>query len=634
MVFVFHAARPALEGGFIGVDVFFVLSGYLITLILVRRADAREEHQLATFYTRRIQRLVPASLLLLAAVAVRESLWGALAELRDRLEEIRAAVLYVANWNLIDRSDDYFAESAAPSPLRHLWSLAVEEQFYVVWAVLAVVVLRVVGARVLAALGAAFLVASMVAMAIRYTAANPAAAYYGTDARVFQPLVGALLAIWCAPPHAPSGSKAAAPVGVAALAALVAMAVRLRGTGPFYFHGGALLVAVSAAALIWALERSRRLAGAVGWSPLAALGRVSYGFYLWHWPIVVWVRPPFEADWFDRRAVNVVQFAATLALATASYVLVERPLRRMRFGRQRLLPFAGAAAAMTLVIASAAVMLEPPTRGRAAIAAGALADHSIFRCADHPRPCVRHEPVRPDAPTVALVGDSHAQHWYPAMMTLAEQYDFRFVDVTASGCAIGHRLLATGVDGELHKPTNFTCYEAIPGIYEELLERFDPDLVVATAWNERNRHVTGDVVVEPGTPEHRAETHDALLESVDLLTGEGGDLVFLALLPLGPPLTCLDQDPPNEGTCIRPIPLVQLGAEANEIFGTIDAERIAVRGVLDFTDAVCPLGACPLVVDGAVVRYDGQHFTGTESVRLAPLLDERLRSVGIDLGNL
>ena len=130
LVFVFHAVPSALRGGFIGVDIFFVLSGYLITLILL---EQRSPRALGPFYVRRIKRLLPAALVLLVVVAVRESLWGTALELDSRFREIRATTLYVANWNLIARSDDYFAESESASPLRHMWSLAVEEQFYLVW---------------------------------------------------------------------------------------------------------------------------------------------------------------------------------------------------------------------------------------------------------------------------------------------------------------------------------------------------------------------------------------------------------------------------------------------------------------------------------------------------------------------
>ncbi len=194
LVFVFHAAPSGLGGGFIGVDIFFVLSGYLITLILL---EHRSPRALGPFYVRRIKRLLPAALVLLLVVAVRESLWGTVLELDSRFREIRATTLYAANWNLIGRSDDYFAESESASPLRHMWSLAVEEQFYLVWPLLLIGIVWLFRRRlgVAAAVAAALATASAVAMITLYSPANVARAYYGTDARVFQPLLGAVLAI-------------------------------------------------------------------------------------------------------------------------------------------------------------------------------------------------------------------------------------------------------------------------------------------------------------------------------------------------------------------------------------------------------------------------------------------------------
>ena len=470
--------RRRLSGGFIGVDIFFVLSGYLITLILL---EHRSPRALGPFYVRRIKRLLPAALVLLVVVAVRESLWGSVLELDSRFREIRATTLYAANWNLIARSDDYFAESEAASPLRHMWSLAVEEQFYLVWPLLLIGVVWVCRRRlgVAMAVAVALATASAVAMIALYSPANVARAYYGTDARVFQPLLGAVLAIatvWLsrrtakAEPKSvailpPPGRHAAAAIGVAAFAALGLMAVRLDGGKSSYFHYGAIAVAVCTAALIWSLERSPSFAAIVGWWPLAALGTISYGVYLWHWPIILWLRPAAGADWLDRRSVNVTQLALTIAVATASYVLIERPIRTRRLAGPNLHVFGVAAVAMAMVIGSSSWLLRPPTSGREAIAAAAVDDPSVEHCPDQPHPCVLYEPGDPSAPTVALVGDSTAQMYRPALLALAEQYGFRFVQEAMGGCPIGDRLIATGIDGELHKPSNFMCYEALPGSY-------------------------------------------------------------------------------------------------------------------------------------------------------------------------
>ena len=647
MVFVFHASPSALGGGFIGVDIFFVLSGYLITLILL---EHRSPSALVPFYQRRMKRLLPAALVLLLAVAVRESIWGAVTDLESRFREIRATTLYVANWHFIGRSDDYFAESESASPLRHMWSLAVEEQFYIVWPVLLLVVVVLCRRRfgIAATVAGALAAASAAAMVILYSPANVARAYYGTDARVFQPLIGGVLAlgtVWLVrrPRQAASRSDgsgvmrsvAGLSVGVIALALLGLLAVRLDGNGSSYFQYGAIAVALSAAALIWALERSAPLAAVVGWLPLAALGRISYGVYLWHWPIILWVRPADGADWLDRRLVNLQQFALTLLIATASFILIERPIRTRRFVGPNWHVFGVGAVAMAMVIGSSAWFLRPPTSGTKAIAAAAVDDPSVEHCPDQPHPCVLYDPGVASAPTVALVGDSTAQMYRPALLALAQQYGFRFVQEAMGGCPIGDRLIATGIEGELHKPSNFMCYEAIPANYQEMVDSWQPSLIVATAWNESNQHVTDGELVEAGTERHSAESWAALNQSVDLMTSQGARLAFLTILPPGPFMECLDTSPPDEGACLRTIVTPSPIDTVNEQFRQLADERDEVVGVVDLLDDVCPgRVACPLVIDDVVVRYDGTHFTGTWSSNLAPVLDQRLRDLGVDLASL
>ena len=645
MVFVFHAVPSALSGGFIGVDVFFVLSGYLITLILLSQIERQSPRVLSGFYVRRIQRLLPASLTLLFVVAVRESIWGSVLDLTSRLREVRATTLYVANWNLISQADEYFAESAAASPLRHMWSLAVEEQFYFVWPVLVVVAVRLARGRLrlLAGVGAGLAGASFVAMLVLYSPADVARSYYGTDSRVFQPLLGALLAMWFtygrrwrfpANDGARSSSWPAFGAGVVSLGLLVVLAMTMSGSETAYFRWGALAVGLLACAVIWALEHSQVLAAVIGSWPLAALGRISYGFYLWHWPVILWVRPPDNADWMDRRIVNAAQFGLTLALSTASYVLIERPVRTRKLSRPRSFGFSGAAIAMVSLLVASTVLLRVPTKGYAAYAADALDDPSVEQCPHVPRPCVKYEPGDPSAPTVVTVGDSVAQSYNPAMMLLAKQYGFRYVQAAVGGCPIGIRLLATGLNGERHKPSNITCFEQLDSIYAEVLETWNPALIIATSWNESNQHVTNDQIVPVFTPQHRNEALAALNASVDTLTSQGAQLVFISLVPIGPNVSCLDTSPPNEGSCLGHFPNPGQYEETNANFAQLDSERDEVRGVIDFTDVICPNSACPLMIDGVVVRYDGVHFTGTQSQRMAPLLDERLRGLGIDLGAL
>jgi peptidoglycan/LPS O-acetylase OafA/YrhL len=634
-VFVFHAAPTALRGGFIGVDVFFVLSGFLITSILLRQ-HAEGTYSLSGFYVRRIKRLLPASLALLAFVTVAVAVYGASAEISTRLREVRATVFYLANWNLIATSDDYFAADFTASPLRHMWSLAIEEQFYFVWPIVLAGLVAVFGVRrrIVAPL-AAIAVASAVLMSVRYSPAEVSRVYYGTDTRIFQPLAGAILAVWLSRgPSDEARERArmiALPLGIVSCVGLLASARYFDGSESAYFNGGAVLVSLLACGLILAGELDPRslITRALSTRLLVQLGAISYGFYLWHWPIIQWITVPDGADFLDRRLTNLLQLAATLALATASYLLLETPIRRRRVRFPAT--FATGLAAMLLTVIAAGALLQVPETGAEA---AVYKDRSYQACPDNPQPCVKREGAAPDSPTVVLVGDSTAQAYDPALKVLAAQYGFRYVQAAVGGCPIGHRFIATGVDGELHKSSNFMCFDEMPGIYKRVVEEFDATLILATSFNETNQHVTDGELVTSGTPRHLQEVRDALEAAVTDLTSGGATFVFIDILPPGPNVACLEKSAENEGSCVRKVGSDSVEKPFNEIFRQLADERDDVAGTVSFEEELCPDEACPLTIDGIVVRYDGGHFTGTESRALAPMLDEKLREIGIDLGDL
>src|SRR4051794_13680345 len=249
-VILYHLGYGWLPGGFLGVDLFFVLSGYLITGLLLDEYDRRGRIGLPAFYARRVRRLMPALLLVLLAVGaagrVLEPPWS----WSGRRGDLLATLFYYANWHFIATDQSYFAEFTAQSPLRHAWSLAIEEQFYLVWPLLMVVLLRY-ARRWLPALVAAGAAASAIAMVALYSPAGPTRAYAGTDARAQQLLIGALLAI-VALPHRPWAAR----LGLPALLAGGVLAVTVHDDGRFYYHGGATVVAVVGGVLLCAADQS------------------------------------------------------------------------------------------------------------------------------------------------------------------------------------------------------------------------------------------------------------------------------------------------------------------------------------------------------------------------------------------
>jgi peptidoglycan/LPS O-acetylase OafA/YrhL len=670
LVFVFHAARPGLPGGFIGVDIFFVLSGYLITRILIAQHAKTGRIRIADFYARRIRRLMPAVILLVMVVVVREALWGDLLQLASRMRDGLATLFYAENWNLISQSDQYFQEAATASPLRHAWSLSIEEQFYLLWPLILIPILAFGRQRLRRSTVVVMTLAgvSAVAMAVLFEPGLVTRAYYGTDSRVHQPLIGAVLAFLMVRPGSEESRQERAyyrwPILAAVSLGGLAVAARvLTGASPAYYRGGSVVVAVLTAILILALERSPRgwASRSLGWNPLKQLGRISYGFYLWHWPIILWLTVPEGFDFWERRVVNLAQFGLTLAISTASFVLLENPIRERstRLGRLKSpatiavgLTTLVAAGVFTYAVLAQATVLPPdrtepatdatgvptdetgPTLDPAELAATAIADPSYEPCPDNPEPCVKVDGASPESPTVVLIGDSTAQSYDPALKELAARYGFRYVQAAVGGCPISHRLLATGTDGELHKPSNFLCFDELPGIYEKVIEEYQPALILATSWNETNQHMEGDRLLERGTSEHLEATTAALRDTVDYLLSGGARLAFIEVLPPGYSVDCLKQGSPTSDSCIRPITDESGERPYNEIFASLADELNPDVVAISLTDVVCPDDQCPLTVDDMVQRYDGGHLTATASRHLVPRLDQRLLEAGVDLSNL
>jgi peptidoglycan/LPS O-acetylase OafA/YrhL len=340
-VLAYHGGIPWMQGGFLGVDLFFVISGYLITTLLFAEYQRDGRISLKDFWLRRARRLLPALGALGVGVAV--FVVVALREEADRLgRELLAAAAYVMNWFLIWTDSSYFADLERPSLLRHLWSLAVEEQFYVVWPLIITVLCAIAYRRpglMLAVLGGGA-VASAVWMAALFdpTGGDPSRAYFGTDTRAHTLLVGAALAVLWRPWRiqvAPIGrnGRALDLVGVAALAVFVLVLVRAGDTDPFLYQGGFLVIAVVGACLVAAVVHpTARIGNRVfAWKPLQWVGQRSYGLYLWHWPVFVMTRPGAEVDW-NTPTVVAVRVGLTVALTELSFRLVETPCRRGALG--------------------------------------------------------------------------------------------------------------------------------------------------------------------------------------------------------------------------------------------------------------------------------------------------------------
>ncbi|MEI9940887.1 MAG: acyltransferase family protein [Pseudomonadota bacterium] len=328
-VLLFHA-NGALPGGYLGVDLFFVLSGFLITSLLL--AEHRETGRIALgpFWIRRARRLFPALLSLMPVVAV----YGRYFARKDELLAVRAqalaALAYVANWQAIFRHQSYWQLFAAPSPLEHTWSLSIEEQFYLVWPLLVCFVLRRRAGRALLGVCLTLSVLSMAAMLFLFDPGNTTRAYLGTDTRMSGILLGSALATLISP-NDHFGARAVRALDLCGLFAVLGLGIAwatLRGTNPFLYHGGFWLTELGALALIACAIAGERswLSRALAIRPLTWLGTISYGVYLWHWPVNVFLTT--ERTHLHGFFLHALHFALTFAIAIASYRFLEQPIRR------------------------------------------------------------------------------------------------------------------------------------------------------------------------------------------------------------------------------------------------------------------------------------------------------------------
>ena len=366
-VLAFHAGLSWATGGLLGVDVFFVLSGFLVTSLLLAEFSGSGTIGLVRFWARRARRLLPALFVLLLGVCA-YAIWigGGIPPGQLRGDAL-STLAYFANWHFIATGQNYFVRFGAPSPLLHTWSLAVEEQFYLVWPLIALVVLRRFGRRGIGWTAALLGAASAGACAALYLAgASVNRLYFGTDTRAQAIMVGALLAVLVPlsgeragadrspegagePPleasrEAPVQTRAerragarrparARLIGVLGLAGAAGLALALhtvQGDGPLLYEGGFLLVALCTAAVVALVVEQPRalLASALGWRPLRYVGRISYGLYLYHWPIFLVMDGARTG--LGGVALLSARLAATFAVAIVSFRFIEQPIRSWR----------------------------------------------------------------------------------------------------------------------------------------------------------------------------------------------------------------------------------------------------------------------------------------------------------------
>jgi peptidoglycan/LPS O-acetylase OafA/YrhL len=532
-VLLYHAGVPWAAGGFLGVDVFFALSGYLITSLLLLECGAAGRIDLPAFWARRVRRLLPALVVLLAGVAVYAALFAGATQLSSLRGDGIAALLYSSNWRLLFSHQSYFAQLGPISPLRHTWSLAIEEQWYLLWPLVVAAMLWITNGRrwLLATVTAAGAIASAITMAALYASnTDPSRAYYGTDARAQGLLLGGLLALFL--PHlgrvGAGARRALRGIGGASLLILLMLVGLANEADGWLYRGGFALAALATTAVVTAVsDNAGILHRLLTLRPLRYIGRISYGLYLWHWPLNLALSP--TKTHIDGAPLVLLRLGAALLVAVASYHVIEQPVLqgRIRIPRLRFtLPVIGGAVTTALVLATiGGIAPGPIVPSAAAFPAVAAAPSTVpitSATSTQQIDTAATAPTAPSAPTaehprrVLFVGDSVSMTLAAALYASPAPVPTQVISAAIVGCGVVRNDRYTL--GSLNRPTPECAHW--PQRWKAAVDKTQPNVVVLVfgAWEVFDPQINGHRAAFGG-PEHEAMLREALDEAFRTLAG-------------------------------------------------------------------------------------------------------------------
>lgn len=652
LVLAFHAGMTSVSGGFIGVDLFFVLSGFLVTNVILSEVDRSGSFSLGGFYARRVRRLLPAAVLAITATCVLAVLVTPEASRLSMVSDARAALLYFANWQFIADANDYFGDGIGASPFLHYWSLSIEEQYYIVYPLLIFLVLvkaRQSERRVGLLLG--LLTVVSVGLQLQAAASDVNFAYYATQTRIYQPLAGCVLAIALRELGRRGTTEGRGLAGAVGSLGVLGVVVLASGWIDLSESARGLLCTVAALAAVGGLCLAPRtpLSRVLSWSVPRYLGQISYGTYLWHWPVILVI-----AQLFDVRPLVLALMATAVAtgLAALSFQVFETPIRRSRrLGRTSWpVVLAGLTASVLAAAVVVPVVLESdrqpvvvasgPGAGPAigvpdrapGEAAAALADldqpvpkdidfAELARdegeigpqCADGtPESCAVVDDN--DGPLVVLIGDSHAAMLATALHRLADEKGFRLSTNILNNCPWQDGVDVTRV-GQARQDE---CSQQRSRFYDEILPELDADVVVTVGKARSDGHWARDTAADDAA-DHPDETFRQMLlrksqESVEALRDSGARVLLVhSVFGTGgydiggpDPLDCLGVAKKQADCAVVP------PSTRPPVDSFYDYFTTTYPGVFsaELRDAYCPGRVlCAPIVDGEVTWHDPDHLS-------------------------
>lgn len=657
LVILYHVDLPVVTGGFIGVDVFFVISGFLITSIV--KGDLEEgRFSLLRFYDRRVRRIFPALIAVYLFCVVASAILLLPSDLVRFGLSLLASAAFMSNI-LFSLDDSYFGPLAIDRPLLHTWSLSVEEQFYVFWPVILAVAFRFWNRRGLLCLIVVGSLASL-AFAEWKLSSNAKAAFYLMPARAWELGLGALLALSL--PALERASHLRDPLSLAGLALILWSAFGLTSFSAFPGLNAVPACLGTALLIVSGAGRQGVCNRLLSWRPLVVVGLLSYSLYLWHWPLVVFLRYYLDREFrpFEAVAVAAVSFVA----AALSYRFVETPFRR-RAG-QRLLPGGGARASSPgrTVTAGLAVAVAAGLLGVSMIANGwawrlpeaaAAVDaistesnayrrscHGIGKMVDDTGACTIGQPRADGGYDVVVIGDSHAEHLVPGLDRLLKEQGLSGRQLTTSSCPPLYGARIFRGPGKEH------CQDFAPAIRAFLDAHDEVRLVVLAArWAVYSE--TTWLAHEPFRPQFLVDEHGEILtpqssrrvlkkaleNTVEAMTSRGVRVLLMAQVP---PLSarrarCVTRarwHDSDESVCYEPsAAALQRTRFSSALITAIAATNDSVDAFIP-AQVLCDEALCIPVLDGVFLFRDEDHLNPTGAERLLARLSLPIRAGSTD----